>query len=328
MNRQNGLYVAISGNQILERTAVTRKGTVSFPATTVADELMRFWALDVEGYRIFSETVNQRINEAMEVTRDTETGRIQVHPNPDLYRQAIQAIYAQVDSYEKDDPFDGALLRVTLDHYAYHSLSGLRISSGAGEELKFMVGEVIDTYMLMMDLLQDLKNGVHPEADDPFNDWSHLTVQQFLTYENGAIRTHYCFHSHYEYYMFLMLRYMAGNPNVCQCRRCGRYFIPRTKRRTLYCDRVVRDGLTCKDLGPAEKHRQMAENDSVVDAFDRNMRKMRKRLERAEDEKQGQELEDVRESVWSWLARATAARDGYLAGKVSQKEALRVICGA
>ena len=233
-----------------------------------------------------------------------------------------------MDSYEKDDPFDGALLRVTLDHYAYHSLSGLRISSGAGEELKFMVGEVIDTYMLMMDLLQDLKNGVHPDADDPFNDWSHLTVQQFLTYENGAIRTHYCFHSHYEYYMFLMLRYMAGNPNVCQCRRCGRYFIPRTKRRTLYCDRVVRDGLTCKDLGPAEKHRQMAENDSVVDAFDRNMRKMRKRLERAEDEKQGQELEDVRESVWSWLARATAARDGYLAGKVSQKEALRVICGA
>ena len=326
MNRQNGLYVAISGNQILERTAVTRKGTVSFPATTVTDELMQFWALDVEGYRIFSETVNRRINKAMEVTRDAETGRIQVHPNPDLYRQAIQAIYAQVDSYEKDEPFDGALLRVTLDHYAYHWLGGLRISSGTGAEIKYMVGEVIDTYMLIMDLLQDLKNGVQSDADDPFNDWNHLTVQQFLTYENGTIHTQYCFHSHNAYYMFLMLHFMAGDPHVCRCHYCGRYFIPKTKRRTLYCDRAVRDGLTCKDLGPAEKHRKMAEHDPVVEAFDRNMRKMRKRLERAEDGKQGQEPEDAREAVWSWLARATAARDGYLAGKVSQEEALRVIC--
>ena len=47
----------------------------------------------------------------------------------------------------------------------------------------------------------------------------------------------------------------------------------------------------------------------------------------AEDGKQRPELEDAREAVWNWLAMATAARDGYLAGAVSQEEALRVICG-
>ena len=85
--------------------------------------------------------------------------------------------------------------------------------------------------------------------------YTPITVNQNMVIIDG----------HYRYRMFLMLRFMAGNPNVCQCRRCGRYFIPKTKRWTLYCDRVVRDGLTCKDLGLAEMHRQMAEHDPVVE---------------------------------------------------------------
>ena len=100
---------------------------------------------------------------------------------------------------------------------------------------------------------------------------------------------------------------MAGHPRVRQCQHCGRYFIPRTNRRTLYCDRVIRDGRTCKELGPAQKHKRAARNNEVIEAFDRNMRK---RCERAMDAKDEQSDWAVYDAYCDWLEQARKARDG------------------
>ena len=58
---------------------------------------------------------------------------------------------------------------------------------------------------------------------------------------------------------------------LCQC--CGRYFIPETKHKTLYCDRIIRKGKTCKQIAPALKHKRDATQNSVIEAFDRTKKK-------------------------------------------------------
>ena len=82
---------------------------------------------------------------------------------------------------------------------------------------------------------------------------------------------------------FLLLNFITGKPVVGLCECCGRFFMPRTERKTLYCDRVIKDGKTCKALGPRLKHKLLAKNKTVVEAFDRARQRMYKRYERARD---------------------------------------------
>ena len=77
------------------------------------------------------------------------------------------------------------------------------------------------------------------------------------------------------------------------------------------------------------KHRQKAAQSSVVEEFDRAKRRMYKRYERAEFlNKEPSEKDLSYEESYQWLDRAVKARDDYLAGKLSEEDALKVIKGA
>ena len=77
------------------------------------------------------------------------------------------------------------------------------------------------------------------------------------------------------------------------------------------------------------KHRQKAAQSSVVEEFDRAKRRMYKRYERAEFlNKEPSEKDLSYEESYRWLDRAVKARDDYLAGKLSEEDALKVIKGA
>ena len=130
-----------------------------------------------------------------------------------------------------------------------------------------------------------------------------------------------------DYYHFLLLHFAAGKPNMARCRCCGRYFIPKTNKRTLYCDRILKDGKTCKEWGPVLKHRKTVRDHEVIEIFDRIKRKMYKRYERAEygiNQKPSEKDLSYAE-YYQWLDQATRARDDYLEGKISKEDALNLI---
>ena len=110
------------------------------------------------------------------------------------------------------------------------------------------------------------------------------------------------------------------------CRCCGRFFVPKTKRKTLYCDRVIRDKKTCKDIGPRLKHKYDAGRDKVIEEFDRARQRMYKRYERTETINQTVTAKSLtEEELCEWTRKATKARDKYLAGELSEEEALKII---
>lgn len=124
-----------------------------------------------------------------------------------------------------------------------------------------------------------------------------------------------------------MIQFLASLPNVALCECCGRYFIPKTRKKTLYCDRVIKAGKTCKELAPALKHKLHAENDDVVQTFDRARQKMYRRYERAKDSLHKLPKGITYDEFYVWLDNATAARDAYLNDKLSAEEALKIIDG-
>lgn len=94
----------------------------------------------------------------------------------------------------------------------------------------------------------------------------------------------------------------------------------------MYCDRVLKDDKTCKDLGPALKHKLQAQNKKVVEEFDRAKQRMYKRYERALDPNKKASKRDLSYAeYYEWLENAAEARGAYLAGKLSEKDALKAI---
>ena len=151
-------------------------------------------------------------------------------------------------------------------------------------------------------------------------------MRSILRWDGDGLTTQYHFRSAVDYYHFLLLQFVSDYPAVAWCHCCGRYFIPKTKKKTLYCDRILKDGKTCKEWGPVLKHRQKAAQISVVEEFDRAKRRMYKRYERAEFfNKEPSEKDLSYEEYYQWLDRAARARDDYLAGKLPAEEALKTI---
>ena len=163
------------------------------------------------------------------------------------------------------------------------------------------------------------------DLDKKYRSLQEVEFTQISSFSN-LHTPEYLFRSAADYYTFLVLHFIAAEPRVALCECCGRYFIPKTAKKTLYCDRVLKDDKTCKDLGPALKHKLQAQNKKVVEEFDRAKQRMYKRYERALDPNKKASKRDLSYAeYYEWLENAAEARGAYLAGKLSEKDALKAI---
>ena len=83
------------------------------------------------------------------------------------------------------------------------------------------------------------------------------------------------------------------------------------------------NGRTCRELGPALRHRTEAAKDPVIETFYRVKRRMYKRMERSLDGMCASAKALDLESYFAWLEAAEATRAQYRAGKITKEEALR-----
>ena len=111
---------------------------------------------------------------------------------------------------------------------------------------------------------------------------------------------------------------------VCECELCNRYFIPKTKKKTLYCDRVFKDGKTCKQIGPTMKYKTLAGNDVVLKTFEKEKNKMYKRMDR--NYSFGETPKSISYDEYAnWLGKAINAKNLYLNNEITEDEAMKII---
>ena len=115
-------------------------------------------------------------------------------------------------------------------------------------------------------------------------------------------------------------------PNrIARCSHCWNYFIPKTKKETLYCDRVWEDGRTCKQLGPNAQRRIDQQNDNALAIFEVLRKRMTARYERYMDSCERMDTEyalDI-DSYFRWCEESSQARTAYLDGKITAEEFIR-----
>ena len=75
----------------------------------------------------------------------------------------------------------------------------------------------------------------------------------------------------------LALYFRQDKQRIARCEYCWRYFIPKTRKETLYCDRQT-DGYPCKQRGSRFKRNLNTEQDEALLAYKRLRDRMYARL--------------------------------------------------
>ncbi|MBR4289855.1 MAG: hypothetical protein IKT52_04350 [Oscillospiraceae bacterium] len=169
-----------------------------------------------------------------------------------------------------------------------------------------------------------LSDGLPLDLDDEHDMLRRSSAYVTFSFDD-SLTAEYQFRSEEQYFIFLLQHFILSKPNVAVCQFCGRYFIPKTRKKTLYCDRVVRNGRSCKRVAPHLKRKEKISASRVLTLFKRVKEMMEKRYDRTGDDKAPSIIDITYEQYFEWLLLATDARDRYLAGELTEDKAISII---
>lgn len=162
-------------------------------------------------------------------------------------------------------------------------------------------------------------------AHKDVNEKMFYMTRPTLPYNRG-----YRFENLPDYIWYIFMQVMEYEVGLSQCDYCGHFFIPQTKKKTRYCDRVrTDDGRTCKQIGPQLIYRSKLKHSELLADYDRAINRNYRRVERyelkLENEKEGKDM--TYGEYYDWLKELHGAKAAFLAGMISEEEFRGVIHG-
>lgn len=94
-----------------------------------------------------------------------------------------------------------------------------------------------------------------------------FNIQIKSCYSNSNYKNIYLINSIEDYYFAVLQAYINSNPMIAQCKYCDKYFVPKTKKATLYCDRITLNGKSCKVLGARSAFRDSIDGDPILKMY-------------------------------------------------------------
>lgn len=319
LKRNTGLYISYNNKGQIRKTIVTAKGETHTKTSTISDELISFLNMSLAPFAQVIEYLSG-ISETVEIDDPDHFGEVDVI----AFQQLINATIQVIEVFEEENIFQGTLLRTLMEDAVPPDDGTAMYIYTTKHEMWKRLDAILQTQHYIDLALQMLCENKEFSIAQEFPMLNHVETIQVLSMDQ-SLRAEYYFRSPCNYYCYLFLVYLSKKPNVAKCQCCGDFFIPKTKKATLYCDRVIKNGKTCKQIAPHLKRRINAMSDEVLKTFERTKQKMYKRYERANDS-----LEPLAHGLsWNeyeqWQKSAREAKDKYVLGEITAEEALEII---
>lgn len=316
--RPSGLYLQLKEKGEIKRTLVTSEKEIELEPTTINDEIILFTDIDFEDYL---DKVNGFMRKYCKILIENEA----TSTDEDL-KDYLEIVDRFISDFENDNFLLGFLTRLFIKD----TLGNVDIKTSMEKERLYTMLftencflDIVRFKYILTALLYDICDGKEVDFKNKFKLFSHSEFVQIISMEENT--SEYYIWSPSYYYLFLLTHFVKNKPNLQICKCCDRFFVPKTKRKTFYCDRILENGKTCKQWGPILKRKLKAENDNVLKAFITNQNKMYKRFERARDSLLPTEKNIYFDEYYTWRDKATGARDKYVAKEISAEEALKII---
>jgi len=319
MPEDYGLYVTMLPDGKIKRDLTGPSGKVSLEESSIQNELILFSELSFLPY---ARVVDMICTSAAFLCINNGGRPTPGLVNPNVYEFIMETVADLVSTLTGENPLHGLLLWTAVEDFPADDGTDER-RSRICRELLAMLEELMLFQFVVNEVLHDLAEG-KSLAPEKYEGLWEMPVTEIVTAGDG-LSTRYRFRSAVDYYHFLLLHFVAAKARVTFCQCCGRYFVSKTKQKTIYCDRIFKEGKTCKHWGPILKH-QLEARDKVVWAYDQAQRRMYKRYERTADGKKKPTSKDLSyEEYYTWQERASKVRDDYLKEKITAEEALKTI---
>ncbi len=319
MNRNTGLYIRFGTAGKIEKTLVSAKGEIRTEQSTVAKEIISFLDLSMSHFADVAEAIDNLGGE-IEFDAPDCFGMVK----EDVFVELLSAVRDVIDCMEDEDIFHGTLFRTMMEDAVPPDDGTAMYIYQTKADICQSVSNILRVQFAMDCALQRLCHGAALDMDRNFPEISQVDAVQILSMNNG-LKTEYFFRSICNYYCYLFLRFLSGKPRVARCECCGRFFIPKTKKATLYCDRVIKNGKTCKQTAPQLKGKINIEKDEVLQTFERVKQKMYKRFERSCNSLNTLAHGLTMQEYDQWLEKATQAKNRYAIGEITAEQALSEI---
>ena len=319
LDPQIGLYVTLENDGCIKRNLITESGEQELPVTTIKDEIIEFSELNFGPYSKVVDII-QEIADSIKVEGKRKLSK-EARSN---YERLVSVIDILINEL-KENSLIASLLTGTMIEDAVpifdDSIVSIEITKTM---LPTLLRAIVDFNLFVNDTFYNIYTGNTIDEEGEHYFLSQIMLRQELTFE-GEITARYFFRNLPDYYIFLLMQFLSAKPQIVRCECCGKYFVPKTNKATKYCDRVLKDGKTCKELAPSLKHKKMVLTDKVVEAFDRAKRKMYRRYERNDGKIYMSPKGITYDDFYVWNDAATKARDKYLKGELTAEEALKII---
>ena len=305
--KTEGLYISLLPDNKVKRHLSTRSGEVPLPDTTIADELIQL-----------SEQNHVHLYQAIKELWAC-AGVIGERPFAEI--DFICVLNSYLNCLREENLIRHTLLLTQFEdqkHSITHSLCD------AAMQIADHLSQSMAADLTVFRVLDALSNG---QSIDPENEYFALsTSTAVVTFSYGETLTaEYQFRSEEQYYIFLLQHFLLSNPKVAVCQYCGRFFIPKTKKKIIYCDRIIRDGKTCKQIAPHMTHRQRTASSRVLSEYNRVKDMLLHRLDRTCEDKRSSPIDLTYADFCKWQKAASDARCRFLAGEITEEEALQII---
>ena len=311
--KQCGLHMIIHENGDLERIIIEEDKEIKLPSVNLKDVIIDLSETRHDGYIILLKALDEKLKD---ITNDSAEDFEKAEHFLDL-------VYKACDAISENDFVMGYLTKSLVDGTLFFN-SDKHLKN----QLECVIQNLNHILFISVELdyiLTQMSKGEKIDFDNKCKHTRFCEVNQSFYRTNNGTQIGYRVQCIMDYYVLLIHKFIELNPIVSKCEACNRFFIPKTKKKTLYCDRVLNNGKTCKEVAPALKHKLEAMKDEVISTFDKEKNKMYKRLERTTDFNSNIEKSLSYSDYYSWLDKATEARNNYIQGAISKEQALKSI---
>lgn len=260
MYRDRGVYVFPDKNK-MRIFAYDGENAVEYPPFTFAEQLVDFLEIDMTPFR-------KAVNNLKSYDDNTV--------DEELLMNIFHSIYFLADNFCVDNPIYSFLMTNELQ-LLDRTASVETVETAVKRKNRGL--EVLELMTDMQSLLFNYAyiycatNGSHANKvhnivsgrarildvrfEEVVSTAAPSTRIFYMSEFNFPFTKGYRFETLKSFLWFVFINFLQYDANFSECRYCGHFFIPKTKKKTLYCDRVrTADGRTCKDIGPAEVNKR------------------------------------------------------------------------
>ena len=326
MTDKNGIYLSVDGDNAV-RVIVGNGTKIQTDKIKISDELIGELEYNMSHYETVVEHISEKTEPLDGIGEYSE----------DQVTSVFNTVLDLADAVRENDLTSGVLLRAAINK--------LLDAKDDGTAMFFLLSmnnvvkairEPMSTQYILYKYLKSrsefdtheewLRANILPEGYFFRRDYPCEIINYDLFTNEPKLSQVYFFDNYTDYFVFLFLKFAEQQRRVLECPCCGKLFVPKSNRAEMYCDRVLIDGKTCKQIAPKLARKLKQRNDPLLEEYEKAKNGNYKRVERYENSNRDSSVIRLTFNEYkTWLDRASEMKRLYLQGKVSKDIFIKVV---